>query len=348
MNKIKQQILEFTLDELKTALAQKGEKNFRAHQIFIWLHKKNAQSFDEMSNISKSLRDKLNQEFDISVLEISTVMKSQMDTTSKYLFKLQDGQHIESVYMKQEDGRVTLCVSTMVGCPIGCPYCATGLMGFRRNLTTAEIVNQLTYINSLEEQPVTNIVFMGMGEPFLNYDNVIKAAQMFNSPSGAEISARKITLSTCGIVPGIHRFTREDHKFKLAVSLNGTNDEQRNIMIPVNRKYSLKMLMQSLQKYTERSGQRVTFEYILVKNFNDSNEDAMRLKTLLGSIPCKLNIIPYNENNHCAFLAPDEDTLNKFIKKLYKAPFAVTVRRSKGQDIAAACGQLYAETKIAT
>jgi len=344
MNKIKKQILNYTLDELKTELENLGEKKFRADQIFVWLHKKNAQSFDEMSNLSKVLREKLAEEFDISLLKVKTVAKSETDIANKYLFELQDGQFLESVYMQEEE-RVTLCVSTMVGCPIGCPYCATGLMGFKRNLTTAEIVNQLTYINAQEEKPITNIVYMGMGEPFLNYDNVIKSAQLFNHPSGAEISARKITISTCGIVPGINKMAKEGHKFKLAVSLNGTTDEQRTIMIPINVKFSTKMLMQSLQKYTEYTGQRVTFEYILVKDFNDRNEDAQRLKTMLSTFPCKLNVIPYNENTHCAFKAPDEKGLNKFIKKLYKAPFTVTVRRSKGQDIAAACGQLYADTK---
>ena len=344
MRKNKKQILNYTLDELKIELENLGEKKFRADQIFVWLNKKNAQSFDEMSNLSKPLREKLKGEFDVSVLDVNTVAKSQTDITNKYLFKLHDGYFIESVYMQDEE-RATLCVSTMVGCPIGCPYCATGLMGFKRNLTTAEIVNQLTYINSQEDKPITNIVYMGMGEPFLNYEDVIKSAQLFNSPSGAEISARKITISTCGIVPAINRFAKEGHKFKLAVSLNGTTDEQRNIMIPVNVKYSLNMLIPSLQKYTELTGQRVTFEYILVKDFNDSNLDAQRLKAMLSPFPCKLNIIPYNENNHCAFRAPEEKALNKFIKKLYKAPFAVTVRRSKGQDIAAACGQLYAEIK---
>jgi 23S rRNA (adenine2503-C2)-methyltransferase len=295
-----------------------------------------------MTNLSKNLREKLANEFDISLLKVNKVVVSNTDFTHKYLFQLQDDNFIESVYMRDGD-RVTLCVSTMVGCPVRCPYCATGLMGFHRNLTTAEIVNQLLYINAQEEVPVTNIVFMGMGEPFMNYDNVIKASQIFNSPSGPEISARKITISTCGIVPAINRFVKEGHKFKLAVSLNGTTDAQRNIMVPVNKKYSLKMLIPALKNYTEATGQRVTFEYILVKDFNDSGDDAQRLKSMLSSFPCKLNVIPYNENSHCAFKAPDENGLDKFIKKLYKAPFAVTVRRSKGQDIAAACGQLYAE-----
>ncbi len=343
----KKQILNYTIEELKQELEKLGEKKFRADQIFVWLHKQNVLDFDSMSNLSKGLREKLAGTFDSSLLKINKIAASKTENTRKYLFELPDGNFIESVYM-QEGNRVTLCISTMVGCPVGCPYCATGLMGFSRNLTTAEIVNQLLYINAREEVPVTNIVFMGMGEPFLNYDNVIKAAQLFNAPSGAEISARKITISTCGIVPAIRRYTKEGHKFKLAVSLNGTTDDQRTIMIPVNKKYSLTMLIDSLKQYTQATKQRVTLEYILVKDFNDSADDARRLRAMLSSFPCKLNIIPYNENEHCAFQGPSEQELDRFLKRMYKAPFAVTVRRSKGQDISAACGQLYAKKRQET
>ena len=342
MNKNKKQILNYSIDDLKFELENIGEKKFRADQIFVWLHKKNALSFEEMSNLSKGLREKLDKKFIIAPLKVSKIAESPNDGTKKYLFELQDNNFVESVYM-QEGDRVTLCVSTMVGCPVRCPYCATGMMGFSRHLTVSEIVAQYSYINAKEDVPITNIVYMGMGEPFLNYDNVIESANIFNAPSGAEISARKITISTCGIVPAINRYIKEGHKFKLAVSLNASNDDQRNIMVPVNVKYSLNMLIPSIKRYTETTGQRVTFEYILVDDFNDSNMDAQRLKALLGTFPCKLNVIPYNENTHCAFKAPSEKGLNRFIKKLYNAPFTVTVRRSKGLDIAAACGQLYAE-----
>jgi 23S rRNA (adenine2503-C2)-methyltransferase len=342
MKRNKQQILNYRLSDLKLEMEAIGEQKFRADQIFVWLYKKNVTSFEEMSNLSKGLREKLAQKFCLIPLKEIQIAASASDQTKKYLFQLEDGNYLESVYM-QEGERVTLCISTMVGCPVGCPYCATGLMGFTRHLTTAEIVSQYLHINKKEEKPITNIVFMGMGEPFLNYDNAIQAAQIFNSPSGPEISSRKITISTCGIVPAINRFVKEGHKFKLAVSLNATNDEQRNILVPVNKKYSLNTLIPTLKNYTARTGQRVTFEYILVKDFNDSADDANRLKSMLSDFPCKLNVIPYNENSHCAFKAPDEKGLNKFIKKLYRAPFAVTVRRSKGLDIAAACGQLYAE-----
>ena len=337
----KKHILNYTLDELKNQFELIGEKKFRANQVFVWLYKKNALDFAEMSNLSKSLRKKLDAEFVISPLKVNQVATSPTDGTKKYLFESQDGNFVEAVYM-QEDDRVTVCISTMVGCPVRCPYCATGMMGFVRPLSTGEILNQFILINKKEEIPVTNVVFMGMGEPFLNYEVSIKTADILNAPYGGGISARKITISTCGIVPAIHRFTKEGHKYKLAVSLNASNDEQRNIMVPVNVKYSLNMLIPSIKKHTSISGQRVTFEYILVKDFNDSATDVQRLKQLLGGFPCKLNIIPYNENSHCAFSAPDEKELNKFIKKLYNAPFTVTVRRSKGLDIAAACGQLYA------
>ncbi len=339
---MKKQLFNYTLEELKAALKKMGEPGFRGDQIFVWLYKKHKINFDAMSNLSKKLRSQLADHYDVSTLTVEKVAKSNIDVTHKYLFRLADDHFVESVYM-QDKKRVTLCISTMVGCPVGCPYCATGLMGFHRNLSTAEIVNQLVYINSVEDKPVTNIVFMGMGEPFLNYDNVIQAAKIFNSPSGPEISARKITISTCGIVSAIQRYTKEGHKYKLAVSLNGSNDEQRNIMVPVNKKTGTSALIRALKDFTKQTKQRVTFEYILVKGFNDSKADAKRLKQLLSDFPCKLNVIPYNENEHCAFQSTTEKELDRFIKELYKAPFAVTVRRSKGQDIDAACGQLYAK-----
>ncbi len=338
----KQQILGYTIDDLKQVLKDLGEKPFRAEQIYTWIYKNNVHSFSDMQNISKHLRNLLNDNFTISCLKEEKKDQSKIDKTVKYLFKLDDGNLIESVYMR-DGNRVTLCVSTMVGCPVKCPYCATGLMGLQRKLTTAEIVNQLLIINNSESKPITNIVFMGMGEPFLNYANSIKAAQIFNAPSGCEISARKITISTCGIIPAIIKYADEGWKFKLAISLNGVNKFQRDILIPYNKKYPLEKLLDAVKYYTKKSGQRVTFEYILINDFNDSTDDAKEIRKMLRSIPCKLNIIPFNENSHVPFKAPSEKNLNRFLKILYKAPFAITVRRSKGPDIAAACGQLFSE-----
>jgi len=329
-----------TKEELKTLMEAIGEQSFRADQIFKWINKKSIHDFMEMTNLSKDLRRKLQKRFDIKTLAIKDREISNIDNSKKYLFELADGHVIESVYMPHED-RTTLCISCMVGCNIGCPYCATGMMGLKRKLTAGEIVEQLLWINNEEDNPVSNVVFMGMGEPFLNYNNSIKAAQIFNTNDGPEISTRRIVISTCGITPQINKFSEEGHKFKLAISLNGTTNEQRNELIPINKKYPLEELLKASQKYAEDARDRVTFEYILIKNFNDSMQDAKRLQEMLSPIPCKLNIIPYNENEHLDYQSPSEEELEQFINELYDSPFPVMVRRSKGQDISAACGQLY-------
>ncbi|MCD6205812.1 MAG: 23S rRNA (adenine(2503)-C(2))-methyltransferase RlmN [Candidatus Marinimicrobia bacterium] len=334
----------YTLPELEEWATGIGEKPFRARQLYQWIYQKNARSFDEMLNLSKDLRKKLAETAALNVLSIDRKMVSQKDGSIKYLFRLHDGLAVESVYM-EEGGRKTVCLSTMVGCPIACPYCATGSMGFKKNLSSGEIIGQLVQIRRDLNVRVSNIVFMGMGEPFLNYENVIKAANIMNSELGPEIAARRITISTAGIAPAIRRFTHENHRFKLAVSLNGTTDLQRDELVPINRKYPLNELLAAVRDYTKKSHRRVTFEYILIAGFNDSADDARRLTGLLGQIPCKINVIPYNENEFLPYRAPSEKTLNDFLRHLYKAPFAVTVRRSKGQDIAAACGQLATRTR---
>lgn len=336
----KKNIKGLTLPELENWVAEIGESPFRAKQIYRWMYQRGARSFEEMSDLSKNLRDKLAEMASVSTLQTDTRLRSKIDQSVKYLFRLSDGNAVEAVYMV-EGKRLTLCLSTMVGCPVGCAYCATGIMGFKRNLTAGEIVDQLLLIQQDQQKKATNIVFMGMGEPFLNYDNVIKAASILNSELGQEIAARRIIISTVGIIPAIHRFADEGHRFKLAISLNASTDAQRNELVPVNIKHPLWELMAAVKYYTDRSKRRVTFEYILIKDFNDTPQDARRLIKMLGQIPCKLNIIPYNQNEFLPYKTPSEDKLNKFLKDLYQAPFAVTVRRSKGLDIAAACGQLY-------
>jgi 23S rRNA (adenine2503-C2)-methyltransferase len=328
------------LAEITAQMAELGEKPYRAHQIYQWLYQKNVTSWAQMSNISAPLRAELADRFDITTVHLKDSKRSRSDGSVKFLFELNDGSLIESVYMTEERRR-TICISSQVGCPVGCAFCATGIMGLQRNLTAGEIVDQLSFINAAMPAPVTNVVFMGMGEPFLNYDNVIRAAQIFNSELGPELSARHITISTCGIIPAMERFIKEDQRYKLALSLTATTDDQRNQLIPVNRKYPLTDLLKTAREYTRMSHRRVTFEYILMAGINDTLEDARRLVKLLGPIPCKLNLIPYNENPQFPFHAPSEEHLNEFIREIYRAPFAVTVRRSKGLDIAAACGQLY-------
>ena len=331
-----------TLEQLEQCMQEIGEKPFRAKQLFQWMYQKGVRSFDEMSSLSQNFREKLSKGYILTTIKEKKIVKSGLDKTIKYLFELNDGNLIESVYMI-EGKRATVCLSTQVGCPIGCSHCATGLMKFKRNLTTGEIVDQLLWINSNSKMPITNVVFMGMGEPFLNYENTINAANILNSECGQEISARKITISTCGITTAIYRYAEEKHKFKLAISLNGTTDDQRNQLVPINKKYPIKELLEASLFYTRKSRKKVTFEYILIADFNDSLSDARRLVKLLSPVPCKLNIIPFNENRHVTYKCPSEETLEKFIKEVYRAPFIVTVRRSKGVDIAAACGQLYTD-----
>lgn len=331
-----------SLREIKNLVADIGEDHYRANQIYKWIYKYGVFSFSEMTDLKKELREKLSNKYTLSTLKLKFEVKSNIDSTKKYLFELNDGNSIESVYMI-EGKRITSCLSTMAGCPIGCPYCATGSMGLKRKLSAGEIIDQFLWINKNNSNKITNIVFMGMGEPFLNYDNTIKAAQIFSSDMGADISAKKIVISTCGIIPGIYGYTDEGHKFKLAISLNATSDVQRNQLIPINKKYPLQDLLKAARYYTRKSKRRITFEYTLITGINDTDEDAQRLISLLKDIPCKLNIIPYNENTFLDYRKPKEKEVERFVQKVYKAPFAVTVRRSKGADIASACGQLYSE-----
>ena len=340
MGKTKVIIKGLTLGELEDWFREVGEKPFRARQAYQWMYQKGVRSFAEMLNISHGRREILEKSARISVMQIHRKLVSQLDQSVKYLFRLDDDTSVEAVYMT-EGKRVTVCLSTMIGCPVGCPYCATGMMGFKRNLSTAEIVDQLLLIQRDQESRISNIVFMGMGEPFLNYENVMKAAAILNNELGPEIAARRITISTAGLVPEIRRFAEEGHRYKMAISLNGTTDQQRDKLVPINRKYPMVELLEATRYYTRRSRRRVTFEYILIDGFNNSENDARRLISLLSQIPCKINIIPYNESPLLPYKSPTEEDLSRFLKQLYKAPFAVTVRRSKGQDIAAACGQLY-------
>ncbi len=330
------------LKELENWVTEIGEKPFRAKQVFHWMYKQGAMSISEMTNLSKKFLKKSDSKTVISLLKIKLVAASKIDDTRKYLFQLKDGELIESVYMN--DGkRVTLCLSTMVGCNIGCPYCATGLMGYKRKLTTGEIIDQFFVINNSEDNPITNVVFMGMGEPFLNYENSIKAAKILNNEAGPALSNRHITISTCGIIPAIKKIADQGYRFNLAISLNGSNNRQRDELVPINTKYPINDLLEAAKYYYKKIHRKITFEYILIKDFNDTPEDAKRLIKMLSSLPCKLNIIPFNENSHVKYKCPDENTINKFMNLIIKAPFVVTIRRSKGQDISAACGQLYAE-----
>ncbi|MBO8131242.1 MAG: 23S rRNA (adenine(2503)-C(2))-methyltransferase RlmN [Candidatus Marinimicrobia bacterium] len=328
------------IQELTEFMKKLKEKPYRAKQLHIWLYRKLARSFEEMTDLPAILRNYLEKKTIINLVEPVEVIKSPDDNSEKYLFRLTDGNYIESVYMESQ-GRRTVCLSTQVGCNLGCTFCATARMGLKRNLTAGEILDQFLFINRTKDRKITNIVYMGMGEPLLNYEDTIKSIKILNSELGPEISARKITVSTCGIVPIIYRIANERHKFKLAISLNATTNEQRNKIMPINKKYPIKDILKAINYYTSNLKRRVTFEYVIIKGFNDSVNDAKRLKSLLSGIPCKLNIIPFNENEFSKFQSSDEKTMDKFIEEIYKAPFAVTVRRSQGRSIKGACGQLY-------
>lgn len=335
-----------TLPELTRYVTDElGERSFHAGQIFRWIHQRGATSFEEMTDLSKSLRRKLQDRCALLPLEKDLEQRS-IDGTIKYRWKTHDGRFIESVYMPAPD-RKTLCVSTQVGCAMACSFCATGRLGLKRNLTPGEIVAQVHAVNRevrAEEghetfRPLTNLVFMGMGEPLHNFENLKRSLEILQSKDGPNFSHRHITVSTVGLVPMIERFAREVD-VKLAISLNATIDEQRSKTMPVNRKWNIAALMDACRAFPLRQGRRITFEYVMLRDFNDSDDDARRLVGLLRGIPAKVNLIPYNENAGLGFNTVDEDRAEQFREILANGHVAAFIRQNRGRDIAAACGQL--------
>lgn len=330
-----------TITQIGEMLRPLGEAAYRAAQIYQWIHHFNVDTFDEMTNLPKSLRKKLQARFRLKTLKSEKIERSA-DGTEKYLWRLPDNRHIESVLIT-EARRNTVCISSQVGCSLKCEFCATGQMGLIRNLTAGEIVEQVLQIRKLSQHPITNIVFMGMGEPFLNYHRAIRASRILSDPQGLAISSRKITFSTSGVVPKIYQFTDEAQPFKLAISLHAANQPLREKIMPIARKFPLDQLMESVRYYMRAKKQnRVTFEYILLHGINDSVADMKQLISLLSPIRCKLNLIPCNRNN-LGFSAPPLEHLEKIGKVIMKADFPVTIRRNRGEDITAACGQLAVE-----
>ncbi len=335
-----------TLPDLTRFVAETlGERPFRAAQIYRWVHQRGLTDFDEMTDLSKVLRQKLKEAAIFKPLAKDLEQRS-VDGTIKYRWKTWDGRYIESVYMPSED-RKTLCVSTQVGCAMGCTFCATGTLGLKRNLTPGEIVAQVHAVNrevraneNLEIlRPLTNLVFMGMGEPLHNFENLKKALTILQSEDGPNFSHRHITVSTVGLVPMIERFGQETN-VKLAISLNATTDEQRSKSMPVNRKWNIAALMDACRKFPLRQGRRITFEYVLLKGFNDTDEDAWRLIELLKDIPAKVNLIPYNENAGLGYNTVEEQRAERFRQLLTDGHVAAFIRKNRGRDISAACGQL--------
>ena len=335
----KQNLKGLSRQELDAFIAGIGEKPFRSSQIWSWMYLRGLTSFDGMTNLSKHLRSKLESVATISSLKFVEKKTSSTSKTTKFLWELEDGLRLESVYIPEKKRR-TVCISSQVGCGLGCRFCATAMMGFVRNLNPDEIVDQVISVwRDVGEKP-TNIVVMGMGEPFMNYENVIKTLNIINDAEGIAISHRKITVSTAGIVPQLRRYTAEGHPYKLAISLNATTDAQRSKLMPVNRKYSLKELIQAARVYTHRLRRRLTFEYVLMKGVNDSSADAQKLLKLLTGIPCKVNLIAYNPTRTGYYTRPDDERIQAFAESIRPLCAPVTLRLSRGDDIDGACGQL--------
>ena len=335
----KKDIASFGYDELIEEMKQIGEKPFRAKQIYSWLHEKLADSFDEMTNLSKAFREKLDHEYEIKKVTMAARQISQVDPTEKFLFELEDGNMIESVLMKFNYGN-SVCISSQVGCRMGCRFCASTIDGLERNLTVSEMLRQIYHIQKITGERVSNIVVMGTGEPLDNYDNFVKFIHMISDEHGLHISQRNITASTCGIVPNILRLSEEGLQITLALSLHGSNQEKRKKLMPVANKYELSEVLNACDVYFEKTGRRVTFEYSLVKGVNDQPEDIRELTAILKHRNCHLNVIPVNPIRERDFQKPDSKNAQEFKNKLEKNGINVTIRRERGSDIDGACGQL--------
>ena len=336
-------IYDLNLEDLQNYLVSIGLKPFRAKQIMKWLYEKRVDSFEQMTDISKDLQKKLNEDFVIDSISIKDKQVSK-DGTEKFLFEMADGSLVESVMMIFEYG-YSACVSSQVGCNMGCSFCASGLLKKQRDLTAGEIVLQALMIQKRLDEiggRLGNIVVMGTGEPFDNYDNVMKALSIINSPFGLEIGARHISISTCGVVPGIERFAKEKLQYNLAISLHAPNDELRSKLMPINRAYSLDKLMAALKDYASLNNRRLTFEYLLLNGVNDSEVHAKQIKELLKGLNAYINLIPYNEVKEKDFKTSSEENALRFYDLLKKNGVSVTLRQKKGDDIDAACGQLRA------
>lgn len=332
-------IKSLTLSELEDLMVELGDKRFRAAQIYQWLHKKLVTDFDEMTNISKELRKKLEEKCRLVALCEVRVQVSAQDGTAKYLFKLHDGNLIESVLMRYHHGN-SVCISSQVGCRMGCRFCASTLDGMVRNLTPSEMLDQIYRIQSLTGERVDNVVVMGSGEPFDNYDNLLKFISLLNSENGLNISARNLTVSTCGLVPKIYELAKHKLQITLAISLHAPNDELRRTMMPIANKYSIDEIMKACREYIEVTGRRISFEYSLVKGVNDTKECAMQLINLVRGMNCHINLIPVNPIKERDYEQSEKKSINEFKNKLEKCGINATIRREMGRDIDGACGQL--------
>ena len=340
-------ILDLSVDELKLWMKENNESQFRAKQVFDWIYK-NVWNFEDMKNLSKATVEKLKVNFSIEIPEVVETFKSSTDGTVKLLLAYSDGNLIESVIMKYKHG-ISICVSTQVGCRMGCSFCASTLGGMVRNLSSGEILAQLLVASKVVNERISNIVLMGSGEPLDNYDNVMKFLGLVNAKEGFNIGQRHITLSTCGIVPKIKELADKELQITLAISLHAPNDELRKKMMPIANKYSIEELIDACRYYINKTNRRITFEYALVKNTNDGLEKARELSTLLKNLLCHVNLIPVNEVRENDYVKSTNDSVKQFSDALTKYGIETTVRREMGSDINAACGQLrrsYIEKKV--
>jgi 23S rRNA (adenine2503-C2)-methyltransferase len=347
----KRELLGLTQDELREFMGALGEKPYRARQLFQAIHRRRIASFDRITDLPKTLRRILDQHAAITFTEIENVFLSS-DGTRRFLLKLGDGSEVESVFMP-EQRRDTICISSQVGCPLACDFCMTGVIGLKRNMTAGEMVSQVVivlnqvYGEVVELPKRTNIVMMGMGEPLLNYDEVMKAVRVMAEPEGLAIAPRRVTLSTAGIVPRIYDLAKEEVRPRLAISLTASNDELRNKLFPINRKYPLSELIEACRKYPLGDRERLTFEYVMLDGVNDSDRQARELVRLLSSVRAKVNLIPHNPAPELPYESSPMDRITGFQSILTAAGLPSFIRRPRGQDISAACGQLAARHQAA-
>ena len=326
-----------TKEELEQYFVSIGEKKFKATQVFEWLYQKRVTTIEEFSNIKKEVREQLQKDFS---LKLPKVIKREIDTdVEKYLFELSDNERIEAVLMRHNYG-LSVCVSSQVGCNMGCKFCESGRLKKVRNLEAHEMVGQILAIESLIKERISSVVIMGIGEPLDNYENVIRFIKIINDAKGIQIGARHITLSTCGLIPKIKELSELDIQINLAISLHAPNDSLRSEIMPINKAYPLQDLMETIKEYIKKTNRRVTMEYILLKGVNDQKKHAKELANLLRGMNVYVNLIPYNETNHIEFQKSDKETIDAFYRELQKEKIQVTVRREFGSSISAACGQL--------
>ena len=334
-----QDIKSFTLEELKSEIEKLGEKPFRAKQLYQWMHQKLARSFDEMTNLPFSLREKCTREYEYTSIKEVKMQESAIDGTRKYLFELKDGSLVESVWMKYKHGN-SVCISSQVGCRMGCAFCASAIGGLERSLTPSEMLDQVYQIQKETGERVSNVVVMGSGEPFDNYENLVRFIRLLSSREGLNISQRNITVSTCGLVPEMRRLAERKLQITLALSLHAATDEKRRKLMPVAERYCLRELLDTCAYYFEQTGRRITFEYSLVKGVNDTSEDAAQLTALIRGLNCHVNLIPVNPVKEREYVQSERRAVEAFRSRLEKSGIQVTVRREMGRDIDGACGQL--------